>query len=156
AALYQDNYAHWYECRADAGARVLGGLPGFSAAGAGLGGPLAAAGACYPIDPYDGRLVQWRPGETNVPGEGDRPVHQELDDFTIGLRALANKPDDAARFVADVNAGKEVKIGERMKLLGGLAGRIHGTKGPESRWDLDRDQDLKDLREAFVRAQGKD
>jgi hypothetical protein len=149
ATLYENNDLHWYEYHIDAGLRGLGTTPLAGLPGGGLGGAVAAATACYPINDHSRDLTMWRLADQGLKTEAGRLAAAELADFQKGLRAVANKPVEAANFVADVNAGREVKVGDRTVRLGGLAGRVQGTADLENRWELEDDPVLKDLREAF-------
>src|SRR5207244_4422378 len=122
-------------------------LAGFP--GGGVGVAVAAATACYPINDHSRDLTLWRLADQAARTEGERLAAAEQADFEKGLRAVAAKPADAATFVADVNAGREVKVGDRMVRLGGLVGRVRSGGGLESRWELEDDEALKDMRDAY-------
>src|SRR5262249_51163215 len=107
ATIYEDNDLHWYEWHLEAGLRPFG--MGFlaGAPGGGVGVPLAMAVAAYPFDVTSRSLTQWRIMDRTFKAEAERLVDAELGDFEAGLRALAAKPEEAAKFVTDVNDGKE-------------------------------------------------
>jgi hypothetical protein len=154
--LAEDRYAQYYENRYNIAKGVVGVVGALPSPGGGIADAFLLAAATFPVDPYNRELDIWLTSRSLVADEQRRLVKQEIDDFTEGMKAAAAKPDDARKFVADVNAGKEVKIGKRTVILGGLKGAVRGPSNLVSSWEAETDPSLRELRDAYVRNNGKE